>query len=167
QIIYAGTGEANFANHSRPGEGILKSTDGGTTWQLLGQATSAGRCFSRIIVHPTNTQILYASVTHAGGFPALAAAKGHPGANGAVGVFKSINGGVSWTQLSGGLPALDATDLAIDRALPSTLYAAIGAIFGDTNNGVYKSVDNGATWNRLAGGLPAPSATIGRIGLAA
>ena len=53
-----------------------------------------------------------------------------------------------------GLPALDATDLTIDRANPSTLYAAIGAIFGDANNGIYKSVDSGATWVRLSGGLP-------------
>src|SRR5690348_7361968 len=97
QVIYAGTGEANFANHSRPGEGILKSTDGGTTWQLLARPTFSGRCFSRLIIDPSNPQILYAAVTHAGGFPQLAAAKGHPDATGPVGVFKSTNSGVTWT----------------------------------------------------------------------
>jgi hypothetical protein len=165
QVIYAGTGEANFANHSRPGEGILKSTDGGTTWQLLGQTTFSGRCISRIVIG-SGPNLVYAAVTHAGGFPALAAAKGHPGASGAVGVFKSIDFGVTWSQLSGGLPALDATDLVVDRQNPTTLYAAVGAIFGDANNGLYKSVDSGITWNRLTSGLPAPAATTGRVGVA-
>ena len=48
--IYAGTGEANYANHSRYGLGVLKSTDAGETWSLLAGPTFAGRTFSRIVV---------------------------------------------------------------------------------------------------------------------
>lgn len=159
-IVYAGTGEANYANHSRYGLGVFKTTDGGTTWAHLAESTFAGRCFSKIVIDPTNTSVLYASVTRAGGFPALAAAKEHPGMNGPVGVFKSIDAGVSWTRLTNGLPDLIATDIAISSD-GSTLIAGIGDIFGDPDNGVYRSTDAGATWQKPTAGLPAQ--TVGRV----
>ncbi len=162
--IYVGTGEANFANHSRYGLGLLKSVDGGGSWTLLGGPEFAGRCFSRIAVHPVNPQILYAAITPAGGFPERAAARGHPLADGAIGVFRSSDGGTTWSQLGGGLPAQAATDLVLNPANPSTLYAAIGRIFGSPDNGVYRSTDGGATWSRLGGGLP--TTNVGRISLA-
>lgn len=163
RIIYAGTGEANFANHSRYGLGLYKSTDGGDTWVHLAESTFAGRCFSRIVINPHEPRTLYAAITRAGGFPEMAAAKGHPGATGPRGVFRSDDGGVTWTHLTT-LPALDATDLAMDPADPRVLYAAIGRIFGDPANGIYKTVDGGATWMRLTSGLP--TSTVGRISLA-
>lgn len=153
-IIYAGTGEANFANHSRYGLGVYKSVNGGDTWTQLATDTFSGRCFSRVVINPLDTQVLYASVTQAGGFPERAAAKSHPNAAGPRGVFKSTDGGQTWAQLAGGLPSQDATDVAMDPANPAVLYAAIGRIFGAPENGIYKSVDSGATWVRLAGGLP-------------
>lgn len=162
-VIYAGTGEANYANHSRYGLGIFKSTDGGQTWQHLAHGTFAGRTFSRIVVDPTDRDTVYAAVARAGGFPALAAAKGHPGANGPVGVFKSIDGGVSWTHLTNGIPGVEASDVAIDRSTPSTVYAAIGNIFGDAGNGIYKSTNAGASWTRLTSGLP--TSNVGRISI--
>jgi photosystem II stability/assembly factor-like uncharacterized protein len=161
--IYVGTGEANFANHSRYGLGVYKSTDNGDSWAVLGASTFSGRCISRIVINPTNTSRLYASVTHAGGFPELAAAKSHPLANGPRGVFRSDDGGQTWTQLLSGLPNQDATDLAIDQTNPQVLYAAIGRVFGAPENGIYKTTDGGNTWSRLAGGLP--TANIGRIAL--
>ena len=164
-IIYAGTGEANFANHSRYGLGVFKSIDGGNTWVQLAESTFAGRCFSKIVVNPQDPLTLYASITRAGGFPEMAAAKGHPGATGALGVFRSTDGGVTWTQLAGGLPNLSATDLAMDPSNPSILYAAIGHIFGHTANGIYKTINGGTTWTKL-GGTGWPSATLGRIALA-
>lgn len=153
-IIYAGTGEANYANHSRYGLGLYKSTDGGDTWSQLAESVFGGRCFSKIVINHNNPQILYASITRAGGFPELAAAKNHPGAMGLLGVFKSTDGGATWAHLTGGLPNLSATDLAIDSVDPDVLYAAIGRIFGDSRNGIYKSTDGGASWTMLAGGLP-------------
>ncbi len=163
-VIYAGTGEANYAHHSRYGLGLYKSTDGGDSWVQLAQDTFAGRTFAKLIVHPQNTQTLYAAMARAGGFPALCAAKGHPGANGPVGVFRSDDGGVSWQLLAGGLPAEAATDLSLDATQPNVLYAAIGHIFGSPANGIYKSSDGGTTWTRLAGGLP--TANVGRISVA-
>ncbi len=163
-VVYAGTGEANFANHSRYGLGVYKSIDGGTTWQLLGSPTFAGRCISRIVVDPSNPQRVFASVTPAGGFPALAAAKSHPLRFGPYGVFRSSDGGANWMFLAGGLPAESATDIAIDPSNPQVLYAAIGRIFGSAANGIYKSIDGGNAWTKLAGGLP--TANVGRISLA-
>jgi len=165
RIVWAGTGEANFANHSRYGLGLYRSTDGGDTWSVKGAAVFAGRCISRIVVHPTDPARLWVAVTTAGGFPALAAARLHPQRAGPLGVFRSTDAGETWTQLSGGLPTTaSATDLVIDPSQPDVLHAAIGDIFGGPENGVYRTTDGGSTWSRLGGGLPASG--IGRIALA-
>lgn len=163
-IVYAGTGEANFAQHSRYGLGLLKSIDGGASWKMYGAATFRGRTFSKIVVDPSNSQVLYASIATAGGFPELAAAKNHPNRSGPVGVFKSVDGGVNWAQLAGGLPNQVATDVAIDSSNPQVVYAAIGRIFGSADNGIYKSTDGGSSWVRLGGGLP--TSGLGRISVA-
>lgn len=163
-VVYAGTGEANFANHSRYGLGIYKTIDGGASWAHLAEPTFAGRCISGLVIDPQNTQVLYASVTIAGGFPSLAGAKMHPQRAGPLGVFKSVDGGVTWTHLAGGLPDLSATSLAIDHADPQVVYAGIGHIFGDLANGLYKSSDGGGTWAKLTAGLP--TALAGRVTLA-
>lgn len=163
-VIYAGSGEANFANHSRYGLGLYKSIDGGNSWVQLAESVFGGRCFSRIVVHPQNPQVLYAAITPAGGFPERAAAKGHPGAWGPLGVFRSTDGGLSWTQLTNGLPNQAATDLAMDPSNPNILYAAIGRIFGAAENGIYKSTDGGNSWTKLGGGLP--TSGVGRISIA-
>ena len=163
--VYAGTGEANFANHCRYGLGLYKSVDGGDTWEHLAESTFAGRCFSRLVVRPGDGQTVYAAISRAGGFPELAGAKGHPEATGDVGVFRSLDGGTTWTRLTGGLPNLSATDLEMDPSNSDVLYCAIGRIFGSAQNGIYKTVDGGATWTKLAGGLPA-STQVGRTSLA-
>jgi hypothetical protein len=160
-IVYAGSGEANFANHSRYGLGLYKSTDAGATWTVLGADVFSGRCISRVLVHPTNSNIVYVALTAAGGGPASLAAKAHPLRNGPRGVFKSTDAGLTWTLLAGGLPALDCTDLEFDPSNPAVLLAGIGHVYGSPDNGVYRSADNGATWTRLSGGLP--TTEVGRI----
>jgi photosystem II stability/assembly factor-like uncharacterized protein len=164
-ILYAGSGEANFANHSRYGLGLYKSTDGGDTWTVLAADTFAGRCFSRIVVNPQDPQILYAAITQAGGFPEKAAAKGHPLKDGPYGVFRSSDGGETWEQLTNGLPNLSATDVAMDPTDPGILYAGIGHIFGSGDNGLYKSEDGGESWSKITGG-GFPSSDVGRISIA-
>ncbi len=165
RVLYVGTGEPNFANHSRSGVGIFKSTDLGETWTILGEGAFAGRCISHVVIDTGDSSVMYAAVTRAGGFPTRAAAKRHPRALDPVGVYKSVDGGRSWTLLTGGLPAEDATSLVMDPRDRSTLYAAIGTIFGSAANGVYRSVDAGATWTRVQAGLPTAD-SFGRIDLA-
>lgn len=162
-VIYAGTGEGNHANHSRYGLGLLKSQDGGATWQQLAESVFAGRCFTALVVDPSNRQRLYAGITNAGGFPEKAAARLHPLRNGPVGVFRSTDGGSTWSQLTTGIPNQACTDLAIDPTNPNIVYAAIGRIFGSPDNGIYKSTNGGDSWTKLAGGLP--TASVGRISI--
>jgi photosystem II stability/assembly factor-like uncharacterized protein len=169
QVVYAGSGEANFANHSRYGLGLYKTSDGGENWEVLAADAFSGRCFSRLLIDPADTDILYASITHAGGLPSfdfnIAAARGHNGAQLPLGVWKSEDGGRNWQQLTNGMPGdLSATDLAMDFTDPSVIYAAVAHVFGDSRNGIYKTTDRGVSWTKLGGGLPA--AGVGGIALA-
>jgi photosystem II stability/assembly factor-like uncharacterized protein len=159
--LYAGSGEGNFANHSRYGLGLYKTTDGGATWRVLAPETFAGRCFSTIAIDPNNPQHLLAGIVRAGGFPAMAGAKGHPQREGPVGLFRSTDAGETWSLVPG-LPQVDATDVAFDPANPAIVYVGIGRIFGHPDNAVYRSTDGGATWTRLT----LPRTTLGRIGFA-
>ncbi|MBK6766544.1 MAG: hypothetical protein IPG71_09605 [bacterium] len=76
------------------------------------------------------------------------------------GVFKSTNGGTSWTQYHFG----DVKDLEIHPDSSNVLYCANGHPWGDANNGIYKSTNSGVTWTQLSTGLPAGS-THGRLEL--
>ncbi len=164
QVIYAGTGEPNYANHSRYGLGIYKSTNGGNTWVQLAENVFAGRTISSIVVSHEDSDVVYASVARAGGFPGsveLAAAKGHPQAEGDLGVYRSVDGGVNWTLLPN-LPDLAVTDLIMHPTDADILFAGVGRIFGNVDNGIYRSIDGGSNWTKLTTGLPAD---IGRISL--
>jgi photosystem II stability/assembly factor-like uncharacterized protein len=62
-------------------------------------------------------------------------------------IFATINGGVTWTDISGNLPNIPVNDLVVDPDLPNTLYAA-------TDVGVFSTADGGTTWSTLVSGLP-------------
>ena len=165
RVVYAGSGEANYAFHSNYGLGMFKTRNGGRTWEVLGADRFSGRTFSRIAVSTENSDVVLAAVARAGGtFPAREATKGHPRRNGPRGIFRSQNGGRSWKRLRGGLPNQAASDIVIDLANNHRLFAAIGEIFGHPRNGVYRSTDGGESWRRLRGGLPDTS--VGRISIA-
>src|SRR5207249_4958569 len=139
RTIYAGSGEAVFSADAYAGRGLLKSTDGGVTWALLAASTFAGDTFSDIKVHPTNPDIVLAAITF-----------GKAGRGGAVfpptvpprGIFRSTDGGMSWSRRQAG----DATDLEVDPTNFNNQYAGVGRTSGDSLNGVYRSMDAGMTW---------------------
>ncbi len=154
-VIYAGTGEANFAIDSRWGIGLLKSIDGGSTWSIIpGPTTSSSpngvfyrKGISRIVVDPNNSNVVYLGTVLAG-----------QNGNGFVdgGVWKTTDGGTTWTNTTVNKVDNNAlyTDLVMNSKNPNILYTAVGYYAGFADNGVYKTTDGGTTWTMLAGGLP-------------
>jgi uncharacterized delta-60 repeat protein len=158
QVIYAGTGEANslvtvpnpnFPSNDFAGVGILKSTDAGATWTLLGSSVFNGRSIAKIVVDPTDANIVYVAV----------GAPGINGLTGNTGIWKSTDGGQTWTNTTTSISTFDAfTDLVMDPRNAQVLYAAVGQMnvnfydfsgTGDAANGVYITKDGGASWTSL------------------
>ncbi|HEX5043289.1 MAG TPA: hypothetical protein VFV75_10310 [Candidatus Polarisedimenticolaceae bacterium] len=168
KVIWVGTGEANDRNSSGWGGGVWRSVDGGGTWKQAGLPDS--RAIARIVVHPTRPDV------------AWVAAVGHLWARGGQrGLYKTEDGGTTWTRVLGaeGAAAEDAGcgDVALDPKDPGVVYAALyarrrtpwsfasgpPASGGKDAGGIFKSVDGGRSWKKLSGGLPSGT---GRIGLA-
>jgi photosystem II stability/assembly factor-like uncharacterized protein len=145
--IYAGTGEADNSGDSFYGRGVLKSTDAGATWTLLGNSQFDRRTISKVVVSPTDPNTVYVAVAN-------------EGTNGAsvlrpnTGVWKSTDGGITWTNTTTRVSTTqDYSDLVMDPLDPQTLYAAVGTLTGALANGVYKTSDGGNTW-AVAGNFP-------------
>ena len=144
--IYAGTGEGALSGDSYFGNGILKSTDGGTTWTHVSGDFFAGVSTARLAVDPTNPNHVYAAILRGRGGDRRVS----PPVHSAYGIWESRDGGVNWTLLKAA-PAvsLGATDIRLDPQTPTTLYSSF---WGDK---IYKSTDGGATWAPIMNGLPA------------
>jgi uncharacterized repeat protein (TIGR01451 family) len=144
-VIYAGTGEGALSGDSMFGNGVLKSTDGGTTWTHVSGDYFVGVSISRIVVDPANPNHLYAAVLRGRG----GARRVSPPVHSRFGIWESTDGGVSWTLLREVPEANGATDLEMDPLNSSILYASF---WGDA---IYKSTDAGHTWTKIMNGLPA------------
>jgi len=180
--IYVGTGEENFAIDSYYGAGVLKSTDGGTTWTQLGAsvfvgpfssgfAPGGGARIGALAVNPQNPSILLAGVQ------IFVRVNG----GSSSGVYRSSDAGVTWSQVVSGAAG---NEVLFDPSNPNTAYASLGTVRclppsgsssctgpGSSNNGIYKSTDAGMTWTRVlspsSSFLPnSPNAAVGRIALA-
>lgn len=160
EIIWVGTGEANNRNSVSWGNGVYKSVDGGKTFQHLGLEQTMQ--IARIITHPSDPNTAYVG------------AIGNLWGPGERGLFKTSDGGKTWSKLVKGLPdnpEAGCTDLVIDPSNPNVLYAAfyerirLPHLFksGGDNGGIFKSTDGGKSWSKLTSGLP--SGPTGRIGL--
>lgn len=113
--------------------GFFRSTDGGDTWSgNMASAALPGLSITRIETHPTNADIVYATV---GNF-------------GARHAFRSADGGKTWKNLDQGtLPAVPHHAVVVPQGVAQTVYVA-----GDA--GVFVSKDEGATWQDLTRNLP-------------
>ena len=161
-ILYVGTGEANLFRASMPGVGLFKSSDGGRTFSHAGLADT--HTIARVLIHPTNPDIVYV------------AASGHAWTENEMrGVFKTTDGGRTWTKVLYKSPGTGAIDLVMDPSDPNTLYAATWQRIrrkwsdprvepGASESGVWKSTDGGSSWTDANRGLP-PASVRGRIGL--
>ena len=148
-VIFVGTGSACPRGNVSPGDGIYKSTDAGDTWRHIG-LPEAGQ-IGRIVVHPTDPEIVYAAVL------------GHIfGPNPERGVYRSTNGGLTWSKVLFVSDEAGAVDLSMDASNPRILYAAIWQaqrkpwtmISGGPGSGIYRTTDGGNTWVELTEGLP-------------
>jgi photosystem II stability/assembly factor-like uncharacterized protein len=161
-IVYAGTGEADMRSDISFGNGIYKSTDAGKTWTNIGLRDS--RQIGRILVDPRDPNLVYV------------AALGHAyGPNTERGVFRSRDGGATWSKVLDKGPDVGAIDLGFEPENPKIIYAATWNARrppwsqyppnGGPGSGLYKSADGGTTWQPIAGhGLP--EGEWGRVGIA-
>jgi photosystem II stability/assembly factor-like uncharacterized protein len=163
-VVYLGTGEGAVRNSISFGDGIYKSVDGGATWRHLGLKDSER--FSRIVIHPANSQII------------LAAAMGHAfGPNQERGIYRSTDGGATWRRVLYVNPTTGASDVAMDPQDPNIVYAGMYDYLrqpwhfrsGGPGSGLYRSTDGGVTWQKLTdpalkNGLPG-ARLIGRSGI--
>lgn len=158
--VYVGTGEANPSSDSFPGTGLYKSTDGGNTWANIGLENS-GR-IGRIIVHPTNPNIIHVAVS---GYV------WSPGPD--RGIYRTSNGGATWTRVLFIDEQTGAIDIVQRSDNPNVLFAAMWEHYrrpgerqtGGPGSGVHKSTDGGLTWSLIENGLPPSGDNVGRIGL--
>lgn len=137
--VYAGTGEPTLGLDNYYGAGLLKTTDGGATWTLLGAAEFGGMGIASIAIHPQNPNIVYVASARSGVAGATQPIRG---------IFRSNNGGASWTALLTCQDCLGASDLVLDPQNPDTLYAAF------VGYGIFKTTNGGAQWAQLTNGLP-------------
>jgi photosystem II stability/assembly factor-like uncharacterized protein len=161
-IIYVGSGEGLRRPDLSTGDGIYKSTDGGRSWQHLGLRD--GQQISVILVDPHDPNRLFVAVV------------GHPyGPNVERGVFRSLDGGLTWKKVLYKDENTGAIDLVFDPSDPQVLYADMwasrrppwttGNSYDGPGSGLYKSTDGGDTWRPLTRGLPTWADRLGRIGL--
>ncbi len=150
-VVWVGTGEAHIRSHVSLGNGIYRSPDGGKTWAHLG-LEATGR-IARIVVHPQNPDVVWVC------------SQGHSyGPQPERGVYKTTDGGKTWTLVLHVDPNTGCSDLVMDFTNPNILFAGFwqieihtwGRESGGPGSGIYRTVDGGATWTRLRGsGLPA------------
>jgi photosystem II stability/assembly factor-like uncharacterized protein len=161
-IIYVGSGEADMRSDITYGQGMWKSADGGAHWQSIGLRDT--RQIGRILVDPHDPNLV------------LVAALGHAyGGNPDRGVYRSTDGGQTWSKVLYRDEHTGAIDLAFDPTNPRVVYAALWQAQRTPwsqyppdegpGSGVYKSTDEGLTWKEIThNGLP--GGQLGRIGLA-
>lgn len=161
-IIYVGSGEGLQRPDLSTGDGIYKSTDAGKTWAHLGLRD--GQQIPQIVVDPRDPDRLFVAVL------------GHPyGPNEERGLFKSTDGGRTFTKALYKDENTGAIDVALDPVNPDIVYAALwesrqapweNGVFSGPGSGLFKSMDGGATWKPLTKGLPTFEKDVaGRIGL--
>ena len=142
--------------------GIFRSTDGGASFQKVlykDEYTSA----NDVRLDPSDPNVVYAALwQQQQGFFENGAFGGTDG-----GIFKSADGGTTWSQLKTGLPPVLQANLALAPSDPKTIYAMVGTPGGGGGGrrgggsvGFYKSTDGGATW-AMAGNDPRPNGRIG------
>src|SRR4051812_25695116 len=162
-VFVAAIGQLYAPNAQR---GVFKTTDGGRTWQhVLNKGPDVGAV--EVVIDPKNSQVVYAGLWNTRRPPWFTYAPTNgPGG----GIFKSTDGGKSWTQLTNGLPAsgIGRTGIAVAPSNPKRVYAVVDCLVPDPSaptpppaangraatppgqGGFFRSDDAGATWTRIS-----------------
>src|SRR3954453_15634979 len=158
-IVWVGTGERNAQRSVAYGDGVYKSEDGGRSWTNSGLKTSEH--IGRIAISPKDSDTVYVAAQG----PLWAA-------GGERGLYKTTDGGKTWTQVLKISENTGVTDVVIDPRNPDVLVAAAyqrrrhfyTLIDGGPESAIHRSTDGGKTWKKVTAGLP--DEQLGRIGLA-
>jgi hypothetical protein len=156
--VWVGSGENNNRQSGSWGNGLYKSIDGGKTFKHMGLGTS--KHIARIIVDPIDHDVVY-----------VAALGSLWGRGGDRGVFKTTDGGLTWTRVLFVDDETGATELVMDPSNNKVIYAATyqrrratwGFNGGGLGSAMWKSSDAGRTWTKLTNGVP--TGALGRIGM--
>jgi len=128
--IYIATGDKDGSDTYSVG--VLKSTDGGLTWNTTGLSFADTSTFAGdLLIHPTNNQILWCATS--------------------LGIYKTIDGGLNWTQVQSGNFAKGS--IRLNTADSSIIYAV-------SNNRFYKSTNTGDSFTIITSGLPFSSGRL-------
>ena len=160
-VLWVGTGEGNPRNSLNGGFGVYKSLDGGKSWKSMGLENT--RHIHRIVIDPTNPNVVYVG------------AIGSPwGEHPERGVFKTTDGGETWTKILYTNNKSGVADLVMDPTNPNKLIAAMWEhkrdpwFFksGGAGSGLYMTHDGGKNWKKLTEEDGLPAGELGRIGVA-
>ena len=157
--VWVGTGENNAQRSVAFGDGIYRSTDGGTTWENMGLQGSAH--IGDIVIHPSDSNTLY-----------VAAQGPLWNSGGERGLYKTIDGGKRWQRVLDIDDDTGANEIVLHPERPDELIVSTyqrrrhlwTLLNGGPGSGIHKSTDGGKSWTKLTSGLP--SVEMGRIGLA-
>ncbi len=160
ETVWVGTGEVWTRNSTSAGKGLYRTVDGGNAWTKIEGFDNADR-ISSIEINPKNSDEIYVGV--------LGALWGDSEDRG---VYKSTDGGKTWSKIFYIDQGTGAADLVMDPNNPATLYASMWQFrrtawsfnSGGEKSALYKSTDSGKTWNKIHNGFP--SGKLGRIAFA-
>ncbi len=158
-VVWVGTGENNSQRSVSWGDGVYVTRDGGKSWKNVGLKRSEH--IGRILVDPRDSDVVY-----------VAAQGPLWSAGGDRGLYKTTDGGETWTAILTVSDDTGVTDVVMNPADPDELYAASyqrrrhvwTLIDGGPETAIYRSTDAGTTWHKVTRGLP--KGDMGRIGLA-
>lgn len=161
-VIYAGTGETAIRLDVSYGDGVYRSTDAGRTWSHIGLGET--RFIGRIRIHPKDPDLVY-----------VAALGDAFGDNTERGVFRSQDGGKTWTKALYRDADSGAVDLAMDPNNPRVLFAAFwqarrnfwNISSGGAGSGLFRTADGGETWVEISRNPGLPTGLLGKLGVAA
>jgi photosystem II stability/assembly factor-like uncharacterized protein len=159
-IVYLGMGEVALRGNIMQGDGVYRSDDAGKTWRHIGLANT--QAIGRVRIHPQNCERVYV------------AALGHPyGPNEERGVFRSDDGGSTWSKVLYRNENTGAVDLHMAPSNPSVLFAGFWDVnrkswalySGGEGSGLFKSTDGGTNWTEITKNPGLPQGLWGKVGV--